>query len=58
MADHQDRHTCGRCGFMYYRLTADGKRLPIPKQNVAKKDEPKAAAGAAKKDDKKKKGKK
>ena len=51
MADHQDRHTCGRCGFMYYRLTADGKRLPIPKQNVQKKEEAKAAP---KKDDKKK----
>ena len=30
MADHPDRFTCGKCGFMYYRLTADGKRLPIP----------------------------
>ena len=55
MADHPDRHTCGRCGFMYYRLTADGKRLPIPKQNKqVKEDAPKAAAKA----DPKKKGKK
>ena len=56
MADHQDRHTCGKCGFMYYRLSADGKRLPIPKNNTKKADAPaaKAAAPAAKK----KKGKK
>jgi len=27
---------------MYYRLTSDGKRMPIPKQNA-----PKAAAEAA-----------
>ena len=55
MADHQDRHTCGRCGFMYYRLTADGKRLPIPKQNAQKSEE----KAEVKKDDKKgKKGKK
>lgn len=33
MADHPDRYTCGRCGAMYYRTTADGKRMPIPKQN-------------------------
>ena len=58
MADHADRYTCGRTGHMYFKLTADGKRLPIPKQNkpkveVAKKEEP------AKKADKgKKKGKK
>lgn len=39
MADHQDRHTCGKCGHMYYRLKADGSRMPIPKNNP-----PKAAA--------------
>ena len=41
MADHQDRYTCGRTGTMYYKLTPQGKRLPIPKQNkvVAKKEE-------------------
>ena len=33
MADHPDRHTCGRCGNMFYKLTKDGKRMPIPKQN-------------------------
>jgi hypothetical protein len=33
MADHPDRHTCGRCGNMLYKLTKDGKRMPIPKQN-------------------------
>merc|ERR1712216_20779 len=32
MADHPDRYTCGRTGTMFYKLTADGKRLPIPKQ--------------------------
>ena len=33
MADHPDRHTCGKCGNMFYKLTKDGKRMPIPKQN-------------------------
>lgn len=33
MAEHPDRHTCGKCGNMFYRLTKDGKRMPIPKQN-------------------------
>ncbi len=42
MADHQDRHTCGKCSEMYYRLKADGSRMPIPKNNP-----PKAAAKAA-----------
>lgn len=42
MADHPDRHTCGRCGNMFYKLTKDGKRMPIPKQN-----KPGAAAAAA-----------
>lgn len=47
MAEHPDRYTCGRTGTMYYRLTADGKRMPIPKQNkplAAKADAPKEAA--------------
>ena len=39
MADHQDRHTCGNCSNMFYRLKADGTRMPIPKNNP-----PKAAA--------------
>merc|ERR1712070_989464 len=56
MADHQDRYTCGRTGTMYYKLTAEGKRLPIPKQTktVAKKEEAKKADPKAGK----KKGKK
>ena len=33
MVDHPDRHTCGKCGNMFYKLTKDGKRLPIPKLN-------------------------
>ena len=36
MADHPDRHTCGKCGHMYYRLKADGQRMPIPKNNPPK----------------------
>ena len=49
MADHPDRHTCGRCGNMFYKLTKDGKRMPIPKQN-----KPGAAAAADGKPDAKK----
>ena len=51
MADHPDRHTCGKCGNMFYKLTKDGKRLPIPKQNkpaVAAKAEAAPAKGGAK----------
>ena len=33
MADHPDRYTCGKTGTMFYKLTPDGKRLPVPKQN-------------------------
>ena len=56
MADHPDRFTCGKTGTTFYKLTPDGKRLPIPKQNKAKVEVAKAAA-PAKKDDKKKKKK-
>ncbi len=52
MADHQDRHTCGKCGNMFYKLTKDGKRMPIPKQNkavAAAKAEAAPAKAAAKK---------
>ena len=33
MADHEDRFTCGKTGTQFFKLTADGKRLPHPKQN-------------------------
>lgn len=33
MAEHADRFVCGLCGQAYFRLTNDGKRLPIPKNN-------------------------
>jgi small subunit ribosomal protein S27Ae len=33
MADHPDRFTCGKTGTMFYKLTPDGKRLPVPSQN-------------------------
>lgn len=52
MGDHPDRHTCGKCGNMFYKLTKDGKRLPIPKQNkpaVAVKEVVVAAKGKGKK---------
>lgn len=53
MADHQDRHTCGKCGNMFYKLTKDGKRMPVPKQNkqavAVKADAPAAKAKAGKK---------
>ena len=48
MADHPDRHTCGRCGNMFYKLTKDGKRMPIPKQNKPAANAPKAEAAPAK----------
>lgn len=35
MADHEDRYTCGKTGVQFFKLTADGKRLPHPKQNKA-----------------------
>lgn len=46
MADHPDRHTCGKCGNMFYKLTKDGKRLPIPKQNKPGAGKTEAAAPA------------
>ena len=46
MADHPDRHTCGKCGNMLYKLTKDGKRLPVPKQNKPAAGEKKEAAPA------------
>ena len=54
MADHPDRHTCGRCGNMFYKLTKEGKRMPIPKQNKPGVAAPKEAAVAAKGGKKKK----
>ena len=42
MADHPDRFTCGKCGNMLYRLTANGERLPIPENK-----KPQAAVVAA-----------
>merc|ERR1712137_910997 len=33
MADHPDRHVCGKTGFTLWRTGAGGKRLPIPKNN-------------------------
>ena len=55
MADHPDRHTCGRCGNMFYKLTKDGKRMPIPKQNKPAAAQAAAAAPAKKAPAKKKK---
>merc|ERR1711934_1201181 len=52
-ADHPDRFTCGKTGTMFYKLTADGKRLPTPKQ-VHKAKAVMAAKGPAKKAKKKK----
>mgnify|MGYP001574702389 CR=1 FL=1 len=59
MADHPDRHTCGRCGNMFYKLTNEGKRMPVPKQNKpgaaaekdkgGKKEAPKKEAAGKKK---------
>lgn len=57
MADHPDRHTCGRCGNMFYKLTKDGKRMPIPKQNKPGASAGAEDKGAAKKAPAKKKGK-
>ena len=56
MAEHQDRYVCGQTGTTYFKLTADGKRMPIPKQvkAVAKKEAaPKVDPKAGKKKGKK-----
>jgi len=49
MADHPDRYTCGRTGTMFYKLTKDGKRLPIPEQKKPSAAAKAAPAAAAKK---------
>ena len=49
MADHPDRHTCGCCGNMFYKLTKDGKRMPPPAQKKIAKTVEKAADDASKK---------
>jgi hypothetical protein len=55
MAEHPDRHTCGRCGNMFYKLTKDGKRLPIPPNKKAGASSGDAPAAAKKAPAKKKK---
>ena len=54
MADHPDRFTCGKTGTMFWKLTASGERLPVPKQNQIKKE----VVKVVKKEAPKKKGKK
>ena len=49
MADHQDRFTCGKTGTQFFKLTADGKRLPHPKQNKVVKVVEKVVKVVAKK---------
>ncbi len=48
MADHHDRHTCGQCGNMFYKLTKDGKRV-APLLHKKPKIVEKAAVEAGKK---------
>eukprot|EP00344_Euplotes_crassus_P012582 CAMPEP_0196996454 /NCGR_PEP_ID=MMETSP1380-20130617/2323_1 /TAXON_ID=5936 /ORGANISM="Euplotes crassus, Strain CT5" /LENGTH=152 /DNA_ID=CAMNT_0042412421 /DNA_START=104 /DNA_END=562 /DNA_ORIENTATION=+ len=36
LADHKDRMHCGKTGYMFYKMTADGKRI-APVQNKSKK---------------------
>ena len=36
LADHKDRMHCGKSGYMFYKMTKDGKRI-APVQNKAKK---------------------
>eukprot|EP00343_Euplotes_focardii_P005535 CAMPEP_0205808326 /NCGR_PEP_ID=MMETSP0205-20121125/12247_1 /ASSEMBLY_ACC=CAM_ASM_000278 /TAXON_ID=36767 /ORGANISM="Euplotes focardii, Strain TN1" /LENGTH=152 /DNA_ID=CAMNT_0053083827 /DNA_START=94 /DNA_END=552 /DNA_ORIENTATION=+ len=36
LADHKDRMHCGKTGYMFYKMTKDGKRI-APVQNKAKK---------------------
>ena len=52
MAEHPDRCVCGKCGKTFFRLTASGQRMPIPKNNKPAKATivplaVKAAAGKA-----------
>ena len=54
MADHPDRLVCGRCGYTLFRLTSDGKRMPIPKQNKQAVADDSAAKAAPAKGKKKK----
>ena len=42
MADHPNRYVCGKTGHTFWKLTANGERMPHPKQN-----KPQAAAAAA-----------
>merc|ERR1712127_1072720 len=50
MAEHPDRFVCGKTGQTYFKMTNDGKRLPIPKNNRPAKPTviPLAAKAAAK----------
>merc|ERR1712166_1082424 len=54
MAEHSDRFVCGKCGKTFFRLTSDGKRLPIPKQNKSAATATAAPVKAAAKGKKKK----
>ena len=45
MAEHPDRYVCGKCGKTFFRLTADGQRFPIPKNNKPAGKEVVAVAG-------------
>ena len=53
MADHPDRFCCGRTGTMFYKLTAEGKRLPLPPQAAREKREVVVVKAAVKKKGKK-----
>ena len=55
MADHPDRYTCGKTGKMFWKLTANGERLPVPKQNKSSVAKVEVVKAAAKKPAKKKK---
>ena len=39
LADHKDRMHCGKTGYMFYKMTKDGKRI-APVQNKPKKAQP------------------
>ena len=49
MADHPDRYTCGKTGTMFYKLTPDGKRLPVPEQKKPQVKEKEVVKKVAKK---------